>query len=61
MLIKSICTNQEMILIFINWAILNLYLLKLFCQKDQILLLVVSTDIHLWIYAPSMTIALILF
>ena len=34
---------------------------KLFCQKDQILLLVVFTDIHLWIYASSMTITLIFF
>ena len=34
--IKSICANQEMILIFINWVILDLFLLKLLSQKDNI-------------------------
>ena len=55
-LTKSICTNQEMILIITNQAILNLFLLKLFCQKNLILLLAAFIKIHLWIYAPSMII-----
>ena len=57
-LIKSIHTNREMISIFINLVILNLFLLKLFCQKTY---LVILTDIHLWINAILIIITLTLF
>ena len=47
-----------MISIFINQVILSLFVLKWFCQKGLIFILVLFTYIHLRIYAPSMIITL---